>query len=294
MSELRDAETPADGNQKHELLNGIESSDDAQKNVTLEQESKRRERRQRDDEQGGLGEIQRLAPQAFEQQKYEDGNDVLEQKHADDDLAHMAMVQRRGGQQLQTDDRAREHHGGADQEALQGGKTEDQRHQVADNGERERAQQRHARCLAKHLQQLLGVQVEAEQIKKKDDAHVADALDGGGLGDKSDSPGTRKATEGDVGHQHGLTQVQGCTGEHCRTGEDEKDRKDDDVALHAGLLTMRARRRLGSEVPFARAGAGPWHNDDEPRDTHASAYADLCPLRICRCSAIQSGSLLTL
>ena len=76
------------------------------------------------------------------------------------------------------------------------------------------------------------MKIQTEQIKKKDDAHVADALNGGGVADKSDARGSHQAAERDIGDQHRLAQVQGGAGEHGGAGKNQKYRKYNDVALH--------------------------------------------------------------
>ena len=76
---------------------------------------------------------------------------------------------------------------------------------------------------------------------------MTDALNGGGIGDQFETPGSGDAAEQNVGEKHRLAGVQGESREDRRAGENQEDREYDDVALHDMISGARERARAVSE-----------------------------------------------
>ena len=105
------------------------------------------------------------------------------------------------------------------------------------------------RRLAHHPRELLGVQVQTEQIQQEDDSDFADPLCDGRVLDQADSPRTDQHPECDVGDQHGLAREQGQPGDNRAPGEDQEDREENGLAVHPSSESFRL---MGGTAPLRR------------------------------------------
>ena len=114
---------------------------------------------------------------ALERKQQEYRDNVLQQQHADDDFAGTLVMQHRGRNQLQTDDRARKHQRRANDQALRQRVAEQQAVAGAESEQQQRTPAGDQRGFSGQLDQLLWVQVQTEQEQQKDNADVGDVLD---------------------------------------------------------------------------------------------------------------------
>ena len=255
VAELGDPQAPADRYEEDVLPNGVEAPDERGQDPPLHDHRRRDDQRQRRHEPHRVSRRDARPGRRVQAEQQDDGDDVLEQQHADDDLAGVPVVKRGGGKQLQPDDGAREHRHRADHQRLRHGESERERHAQARDREHERAAEGDDRGLAHHPRELLRVQVETEQVEQEDDPDLADPLRRGRVLDQADTPRTDQHAERNVGDQHRLAREQREPRDDRAAGEDQENRVKDGLAVHASssVTPLRCRRAPRDASPRTAA-----------------------------------------
>jgi hypothetical protein len=138
-------------------------------------------------------------------------------------------MQRRGGQQLQTQNGAGKHHCSANQHRLQRVQAVDQRHAGADGEERHAGHQRHQHRLAQHVQQFARLEIEPQQEQQKNDAELGHPLQDADIADQPQSPRPHHGAEHNIGHRQRLARVERHRRDHGGAGKDQEYQFDEGV-----------------------------------------------------------------
>lgn len=134
----------------------------------------------------------------------------------------MAMVQDRGRQQFESDDRARKGAGHPDDETVDTGQPGRQPHPISQQGEDDRTDQGDADGFLYLSEQFARRQVESEQKQQEDDPDMGELGDEMGIGYQTRDRWPRDHTHRDVGDQQRLARKQRHRGEQRRPGEDQE------------------------------------------------------------------------
>ncbi len=256
--QLGHAHAPADGDQEHVFPDGIETPDQRDQNEARAQAGAPDNSRQHQQHPGYVGPWPVAGGCSAQQQQHGDGDQILQQQDADDDLPRPPVVQHGGGQQLEPDDGAGEAHGAPEHQGLQRREADDQPDPHAGGNQDEWAAQGHQGGAAYALRQFLGIEVQTEQEQQEHDPDMGDLRGDRGVRHQTEPGGAEQDAQRDVGQQQRLARGQCQGGKHRGAGEHEEDGIDDGVLDHAagysgrlGCVWMRPR---GGDERLVRPG----------------------------------------